>query len=641
MPEPIPSFTPTEAQDPSDFLLEPPAAENQGPQPDMPEGPVLEMAENPRPPVVILPPTPNEPAPSAPGNGSNEFNKTPEAQDLNNFLLDPPGEAETTVDSYETPTTLEGVVFQHTKNTRGDFEWSSSDPSRKKVKLDPDSPHTPQTGLAYDVEVVQDTNPNDANKGMLIVRLIEEKPEEETVPLALREREKNAKIPAIEFDYERGKVYILETELDINPEGGPLVPSPERFRHFTLDQNTLETLETIATAVSLGQPCFLEGDTATSKTSAIEYLAMITNNEVVRFNFNGQTDTSELIGKFVPNDSQLQIEFESLLQNKASLSPQSRIIIDAAQEAGRTLTEFESQKIAAQEGLAIPEWRWQDGAAPQAMRGKGKWLIYDEYGLGDPSVRERTNPALEKNPVLVLTEKGGEKIGGEEEPVGENFRMFGTNNPDYAGRIPLTPADRDRWTISKGVKSPSEDDYRAVAELAIFGEQPEVTVNGKLYKSEKTEPLYPKLGELEGIRDFAAKAAKLHHEISEMARTPGKLRRGSKETYTFTRRGFAEFFNYLENRAIHDRHSGQILTIENDPKSIILRALKLYYTDKIKDEADQQKITDLMEMVGMSEKKWLLNIKPKPVPPKLKSRPAAASNPAPHPRDEFMKSAAT
>lgn len=519
---------------------------------------------------------------------------------------------------YTTPEFLSGVVFEKRRNPRtGEEEYTSANPAYKRVILDPNFPYKPEPGVAYEVAVIHDSQPNEPNKGFYAVRLIEE--QEVNLPLVMRTIERKGNVPPIEFDYERNKVYLLDVELDYNPEGGPLVPSPERFRSFTLDQNTLETLRFIARAVSLRQPCFLEGDTATSKTSAIEYLAMLTNNEIERFNFDGQTDTSEMIGKFVPNDGQLQIKFETLLRDQEKLTAESRAIIANAQREKRALDEFESQKIATLEGLTISEWRWQDGAVPRAMK-RGAWLIYDEYGLGDPSIRERTNSVLERTPVLVLSENGGTKIGAEGEPIGRNFRIFGTNNPDYAGRIPLTPADRDRWTMSKYVKSPSEEDYKAMATLMVYGEQPKVTVHGKEYQSEKVEPTAPRLSRIGGMREFIAAFAKFHREIFDLASTPGKLRRGSKESYTFTRRGFGTLLQALQDYEIVDRHAGKRITIESDPKTIILRALEDLYLSKIGEE-DKKKITDKMEAIGISENNWQIKLTGPEAMPRFRTTP--------------------
>src|SRR5205823_10417208 len=80
----------------------------------------------------------------------------------------------------------------------------------------------------------------------------------------------------------------------------PFVPDPAGFAHFCLDGRTAETLAHLAAAVALREPCLMEGETSTSKTSSVLYLAALLRQPVVRINLNGQTDTGELVGRYVP-----------------------------------------------------------------------------------------------------------------------------------------------------------------------------------------------------------------------------------------------------------------------------------------------------------------------------------------------------
>jgi midasin len=166
----------------------------------------------------------------------------------------------------------------------------------------------------------------------------------------------------------------------------------------------VEGLEKVAIAAHLGEPCLLEGETSTSKTTSIEYLAALTETPLVRMNLSGQTDTSELIGKFVPNDGQLQISFDELLRQVSSLSDASRAIVERAHTEGRGLSLLDASRVATAEGLGVPEWRWQNGVIPEAMQ-KGRWVILDELNLGEPQVLERLNPVIERHPSLTLTEQ--------------------------------------------------------------------------------------------------------------------------------------------------------------------------------------------------------------------------------------------
>lgn len=432
-----------------------------------------------------------------------------------------------------------------------------------------------------------------------------------SAPIADRKKELQKEVLPlpIEADEKEGKVFVLQTELPVASEhweAGSLVPRPEDFRHFTLDQRTLETIEKIATAVELKEPCLLEGETSTSKTSSIEYLAMRTRNQVIRMNLNGQTDTSELIGKFVPNDGQLYIAFKQLLAHPELLAEQSRAILQRADSEGRGLTLIESEKIAQAENMKVPDWRWQNGIIPDAMI-NGYWVILDEVNLGEPQVLERINPVLERNPSLTLSENEGMKIGaGGENSVHQHFRIFATMNPaEYSGRQPMSPAYKDRWTSYKFVEAPSDEDYAAMMELMVYGEQPKVEIKGKKYRGEKTDPMFSVLQEIPNFRGFIGKMAKFQTTIEDLARRR-VIGKDKKEQYIFTRRGLIEFLDYLEYKKVIDRATRARSSIKEDPKEIILRAIQYHYLDKIKGASsdDLKKVEDQLDAIGISEENW-------------------------------------
>ena len=156
-----------------------------------------------------------------------------------------------------------------------------------------------------------------------------------------------------------GLLRVLDVPLATVPPG-PLTPSLDLFSHYCLDARTLDMLRFAARAAHLGHPCLLEGDTATSKTSVIRYLAARSGHQVVRLNLNGQSDAAELVGRYVPRA-----------------------------EGG---------------------WCFAEGLVPQAMR-HGWWVILDEVNLAEPAVLERLNPVLERTPTLVLTEGPGTRFG--------------------------------------------------------------------------------------------------------------------------------------------------------------------------------------------------------------------------------------
>lgn len=419
------------------------------------------------------------------------------------------------------------------------------------------------------------------------------------VPFKEDAEKKSDAIPAVETT-DDGFVYVLDARVPMSEKGGELVPALESFRHFTHDRTTLETMKKVATAAEMQMPCLLEGETAASKTSSIEYLAALTNNEVHRLNLNGQSDTSELVGKFVPNDGQLQIEFEEALRNPHLLQNESKQIVENANSQGRALSQLECQKIAAIEGIKVSEWRWQDGIIPLAMK-KGGWVILDEINLAEPQNLERLISVLEKSPNLTLSENGGVKIGqGGKYPVNEAFRIFATMNPaEYAGRQAMSPAYKDRWQAYKFVETPGKTEYHQMLELIAFGTQPEVNVNGENYSAEDTEPLYPKISQVSNMRLFLPVLAQFHDDLVNMAKKQ-EIGRDSKEGLIFTRRGLLSFMQYLSVKEIVDRRARRVVGVMEDPKRIILEAIREFYLDKAKSFDDKAKITDLLASLRLT-----------------------------------------
>lgn len=423
----------------------------------------------------------------------------------------------------------------------------------------------------------------------------------------------------IEFDYANGKVLVLETELPLYEKALAPREMPAKFRYYAQDTDTLEVIDHVATAVELREPCQLEGETSASKTSGIEFLAwVVTGEEPFKINLNGQTDTSELIGKFVPNDGQLQIAFEDAIRHPDLLAKESKEILEKANHEGRGLTILESQKIAEKENMKISDWRWQDGLDVRAKK-EGRWLILDEINLAEPQILERLNSQLDKNPSLTLSESGGMSIRPLDEaemkewqegklsntyPLNKNFRIFSTRNPaEYSGRAPQSPAFTDRWTSRKVVKNPTKESYVAMMELMAYGEQPEVMIRGQKYKADDVEPLFKTLETIPNFRGFLEKLAKFQITLEGMARRR-EIGKDKKEKYIFTRRGLMEFMSYLEDKTLIDRKTGERLSITDMPEIFITRAIQYYFLNKITDADDLKRVKDQLDAIGISEDHW-------------------------------------
>lgn len=502
---------------------------------------------------------------------------------------------------YEKKAIIQNITLT-AKSIARETRYVSSDPSRKIIILEKDSDIVPEEGMIYDVKVIHDSHPDDTTTGKLIVRIVAV----DGIPVKETNKPEYKENPS-PIEISEDTIMIMESQINTG-EGGPLVPDMENFKHFCLDERTLRVIEKLAESVELRLPTLLEGPTAASKTSAIEYLAMRANYQVERLNLNGQSDTSELIGKHAPSGGKLQLEFEKVLADQSSYKPETLAIVSAAKKAGRGLNLAESQQVAKLQGMEIPEWVWVDGILPRAMK-QGSWVILDEINLAEAQILERMNPVLERNPSIVISEHEGEKIGGNAEPVNEDFRIFATMNPaEYAGRSPMSPAYKDRWQGYMYVEAPSEKDYEAMLNFWIYGKQPSIKRGDTTFQEEDVEPLLPKLNEVPNFKTFIVAFAKFQSQLEQYA--VDVIGKGSKEKYTFTRRGILSLFEYIENKQILNRKTGKRKGVDEDPKEIILRGIQFFYLDRLRNADDRKHVEDLLVAIGISrtETKWLLKL---------------------------------
>lgn len=397
-------------------------------------------------------------------------------------------------------------------------------------------------------------------------------------------------------------VRVGHLSLRRRPGTGPLVPGPDLFEHYCLDERTADTLLHVAEGVLLREPVLLEGETSVSKTSIVQYLAMLVNQPVVRINLNGQTDTGELVGRYVPQDSAgtLPLDPAELFAAKELLELESRMILERAAHEGRALSRVEVQQIMANERMTSHPWRWQDGLVVTAMK-RGWWVVLDELNLAEPQILERLNPVLEAVPSLVLTEHDNSVLGPGGHPVHPDFRLFATMNPaEYAGRSALSPAYRDRWRGYKFVVPPGEAEYLAMLRFLAHGEQPAVRVGGEEWPGARREPPMGALAELEGLDDFLRALARFHAALEEAVgrRGGGKgqslgVRR--RERYVFSRRGLLSVMEYLTAMA-EAADGGGVRAMR--------RALARYYLGRVTPGSDQRVVARLLDAAGIGPGTW-------------------------------------
>lgn len=270
-------------------------------------------------------------------------------------------------------------------------------------------------------------------------------------------------------DVERKYISVLGIELEMNEEGPGTQFSAEEFKGFSIDEKSLELMKIMATGIKLNQPPLVEGPTDIGKSKALEFLSYLTNHYLLYQSFSGQTDVTELIGKYVPAVEDERIRFENLLKNKKGLKPETQKIIRKMDyDPGRiTFTLEECKQIALSEGMVSPQdlenlqWVWSDGTVPRAMKygnGRGCWLYFDELGAAEPQILVKLNRIFggnfarititenSQNPDVEATYPEWHPRKGEE----NQFRLIATTNPpSYAGRVPLEKDFIRRWVYQR------------------------------------------------------------------------------------------------------------------------------------------------------------------------------------------------
>lgn len=341
------------------------------------------------------------------------------------------------------------------------------------------------------------------------------------------------------------------------------VPPRERFAGVCFDRPFVHTLQAVATGVRHALPVALEGETAASKTTAVLYLAHLLGQPVIRFNLNGQTDTGELVGRYVPAVA------DGPGANNGSGSGAAR--------AGHAAS-----------------WRFQEGALPIALR-RGLWLLLDEMNLAEPQILERLNSVLEDRPTFVLTEHDNRRFGpGGDVRIDPAFHLFATMNPaSYSGRSVLSPAFRDRWAVWHHAEVPGEEDIHAMLLCLVFGEQPVVEINGQPYRADPVAPLFPQWQEISDARAWTDRLAQFHAAVVKMAEPGGDgggMGRRLRERPVFSRRAPLTLLRMVARDLEHGD--------AKDARALILRHLRTLYLDRLADRADRRGVEALLRASG-------------------------------------------
>jgi len=421
------------------------------------------------------------------------------------------------------------------------------------------------------------------------------------------------KIKPIEI--KKDKVIVMGVEIPKNLEPGTRTSKPEKFKDFVEDEFSLDLLQKIAKGVVLDEPTMLEGEAAVGKSFAIEYLASLANQEVYRMSLNGQTDTTDLIGKWVPRSEDWREKIEDLYKHSEKCKHlEARKIIESLKiQSARDkkeiapekfenqpkigLTKEEAKRIAKLEGLSVSEadWIWQDGELPRQIE-NGVWTVLDEVNTCEPQILVRLNALLEKGGQLILHEDA-DRIPKPKDP-NKKHMIFATCNPPggrYKGRVPLSAEWISRWNYQNVGEMPLE--------TAIFREkkkagcQVELPIEKIEEKTVSPEPIEEELkladifGE-EWVSDFCEKHITAFYKIREMI-NKGEVAQGQEQKFDYDQRDWGRFGDYVKKF----RETGNM-------KNVIEDALDYCVLGKIKDETEREKIKDIaLKLIKVSEPK--------------------------------------
>jgi len=421
-----------------------------------------------------------------------------------------------------------------------------------------------------------------------------------TVPMvAKRERKR-----PIEID--QRTVDVAGVKIERGAEAGPRVPPAKNFINFCEDEFSVNLLQIIAKSAALDQPLLLEGEAAVGKSHTIEYLAHLCNREVYRMSLNGQTDTADLIGKWVPRTDTVRKRIETLLRNpevcaseeaKRLITQKTRIakaqgeeIAPESAQASCGLTKEEMETIATLEGIEVPEgdWVWQDGDIPKQMK-TGAWSVLDEVNTCEPQILVRLNALLERGGQLVLSEDGSKVVDRH-----KDFRLFATVNPPggrFKGRIPLSAEWISRWNYQNVGDLPKA--VRAARLMAAEGvpvgevkiEKLNLAGSDEITEGKNLADFYG----VDWVRDLFTKYAEFVESVREML-SNGEIARDQTQVFDFDPRDDWRFREYI--RKFHE--SGNIIKTIKD-------AIWYCFASKCKKKQDRKKIMDKVSLIQVSE----------------------------------------
>ena len=222
--------------------------------------------------------------------------------------------------------------------------------------------------------------------------------------------EKKARRPRAVEPVAAHEVEIPGTGISLMKREGDLAYVP-RVKPYVFNKTMVEE---IAIGVRMNLNVMLTGPTGCGKTTVVSSLAAQLNQPFIRFNMNGETRVSHLVGMNKP----------------------------ATEDGVLTL-------------------RFSEGALVEAMQ-EGYWVLFDEIDAAQPSVLMVLQPVLEEDNRTLFVPETGQAIQAHPE-----FRLFATGNTigfrsssraRHAGTNTMNDAFLDRFGMVLDVRYPEKNE---------------------------------------------------------------------------------------------------------------------------------------------------------------------------------------
>lgn len=255
---------------------------------------------------------------------------------------------------------------------------------------------------------------------------------------------------------------------------------------FSETMHSMSLLEKVAAAVAHDEPVLLTGETGVGKTFLVQFLADQVRQELIVHNLNQQTDTSDFIGGWKPQDigtlvrplyrrfvdlfshsfdveknqafvdalrqavekrlwdvvlRQFQKGFHSFRAKLLKGKPEASVTNLASKWEG-LMEEVDAAMVIVEQAKTTFMFKFEEGSLVRAWR-EGCWILLDEVNLATSEVLERVSSVIGGVDKLFITERG-DTVAIPRHP---NFRVFANMNPPTdVGKKDLPPALRSKFT---------------------------------------------------------------------------------------------------------------------------------------------------------------------------------------------------